>query len=74
MFTDVDGKKIKAKLIGADETGMTIEKEIPKKKKKDTTPPEEPIQKIPYQSAKDVKVQVSFKAIDQIGLDHEEEL
>lgn len=72
MFTGEDGKKITAKLIGADESGMTIEKKIPKKKKKDTTPPEEPIQQISYQVARDVKVQVSFKAIEQIDLDEEE--
>jgi ribosome maturation factor RimP len=72
MFTGEDGKKIKAKLIAADDSTMTIEKEIPKKKKKDTTPPEEPIQQIPYQAAKDVKVQVSFKAIDLIDQEEEE--
>ncbi len=64
VFTDEAGKKIKAKLIGADQRGITIEKQIPKKKKKDPSIQEDPVQTLPYSAAKDVKVQVSFKAID----------
>lgn len=64
VFTDDAGKKIKAKLIGADQNGITIEKEIPKKKKKETLIQEDPVQTLSYSAVKDVKVQVSFKAID----------
>ncbi len=75
VFTDETEKKIKAKLIGADQNGITIEKEIPKKKKKDNTIPEDPVQTLPYSAAKNVKVQVSFKAIDhhEDGEDQQEE-
>ncbi len=54
-------KKVKGKLLSASETSFTIEKQLPKKKKNDTTPSEEPVQQIPYTQATDVKVQISFK-------------
>jgi len=61
LFADTEGKKVRAKLIAADETNFTIEKQISKKKKKDNTPPEETLQQLPYTHVKEVKVQVSFK-------------
>lgn len=61
IFTDEKGAKIKGKLIAANEDGFTIEKELPKKKKKDQQEPEDPIQTFAYANVKEVKVQVSFK-------------
>lgn len=61
-FTGDESKKIKGLLVNADEKGFTIEKELPKKKKKNTEPDEDPVQFFPYESANDVKVQVSFKS------------
>lgn len=61
IYTDTDGKKIKAKLLEADQAGVTVEKEMPKKKKKDTIPLEDPVVKLSYAELTDVKVQVSFK-------------
>lgn len=60
MYTDGDGKKVKAKLLSADNEGITVEKELPKKKKKNE-PAIDPIAKLGYEQLNDVKVQVSFK-------------
>lgn len=65
VYTDADGKKIKAKLLEAAHTGFTVEKEIPKKKKKKKEESEDPVQKLTYNDVKDVKVQVSFKSSDK---------
>lgn len=62
VFMGHDDKKIVGLLINADDKGFTIEKELPKKKKKDVTPAEDPVQFFSYDNAKDVKVQVSFKS------------
>lgn len=59
-FEDSEGRKVKAKLLNAGDAGFTIEKQLPKKKKKDA-PQEDPVQTLSYEAAKDVKVQVSFK-------------
>ncbi len=64
IYVNEEGQKIKGKLLGADDEGFTIEKELPKKKRKDKEPQEDPIQTIPYTKAKEVKVQVSFKSND----------
>lgn len=64
-FVNEEGAKIKGKLLEADEHGFTIEKELPKKKKKDKEPGEDPVQTFPYNTAKEVKVQVSFKQKDK---------
>lgn len=61
-FDDSQDRKIKGKLIAADHTGFSIEKELPKKKKKKPVEEsEEPIQSFNYKDVNDVKVQVSFK-------------
>lgn len=64
-FVNEEGKKIKGTLIAADDNGFTIEKDIPKKKKKDKEPQEDPMQIFSYDTVKDVKVQVSFKSKDK---------
>ncbi|MBW6480807.1 MAG: ribosome assembly cofactor RimP [Bacteroidales bacterium] len=64
VYTDAEGKKVKAKLIEAGNNGITIEKEISKKKKKKEEA-EDPVQKLTYNEVKDVKVQVSFKSSDK---------
>ncbi len=61
-FVNQDGKKEIATLIAADDETFTIEKPVPKKKKKKDTPPEDPVVKLPYDAVKEVKVQVSFKS------------
>lgn len=65
VFVNEDGKKIMARLLEADDNEITIEKELPKKKRKDKEPQEDPLQKLPYSAVKDVKVQVSFKSKDK---------
>jgi len=61
-FSTADNKKIKGLLVNSDEKGFTIEKGLPKRKKKDTGPVEDPVQNFSYDAANDVKVQVSFKS------------
>ncbi len=61
-FVNEEGAKIKGRLLDADNQGFTIEKELPKKKRKDKEPQEDPVQTFPYHAAKEVKVQVSFKS------------
>jgi ribosome maturation factor RimP len=65
VYTDADDRKVKAKLVEAGEEGITVEKEISKKKKKQKEEPEDPFQKLKYDDIKDVKVQVSFKSSDK---------
>ncbi len=61
VFTDVEGKKLRATLLEAHETGFVAEKEISKKKKKKQQEHEDPVQQFSYNDVSDVKVQVSFK-------------
>ncbi|MFN2394235.1 MAG: ribosome assembly cofactor RimP [Bacteroidales bacterium] len=62
VFNNAEGKKIKATLLEADDTGFLAEKEISKKKKKkQQEEDEEPRQRYSYNDVSDVKVQVSFK-------------
>jgi ribosome maturation factor RimP len=73
IFTDEKDKHVKGKLIAADEESFTVDREMPKKKKKDKTAvAEDPVVKLPYSAVKDVRVQVSFKGIEAID-DNEEE-
>ncbi len=65
VYTDAEGKKVKAKLIEASDSGITIEKEVSKKKKKKKEEAEDPVKKLTYNDVKDVKVQVSFKSSDK---------
>jgi ribosome maturation factor RimP len=65
IYTDAEGKKVKAKLIEAGNDGITIEKEISKKKKKKKEEVEDPVQKLAFNEVKEVKVQVSFKSSDK---------
>jgi ribosome maturation factor RimP len=66
VYTNAEGKKVKARLLSANDESVTIEKELSKKKKKTNTPQEEPVQTLPYSALKDVKVQVSFKNLDNV--------
>ncbi len=61
VFTDVEGKKLRATLLEAHETGFVAEKKISKKKKKKQQEHEDPVQQFSYNDVSDVKVQVSFK-------------
>lgn len=61
VFTDAEGKKVRATLLEADETGFVAEKETSKKKKKKQQEDEDPRQRLSYNDVSDVKVQVSFK-------------
>lgn len=61
MIEDIDGGKIKGKLVDAQESFITIEKPLPKKKKSKDAETEEPILKLPFEQIKEVKVMVSFK-------------
>lgn len=61
VFTDAEGKKVRATLLEADETGFLVEKETSKKKKKKQQEDEDPRQRLSYNDVSDVKVQVSFK-------------
>jgi ribosome maturation factor RimP len=63
IYTDAAGKKIKGRLLQADDESFTVEHEVKKKKKNEVA--EDPVKKIPYVAVKDVKVQVSFKSIEQ---------
>lgn len=65
VYTNAEGKKMKAKLIEASEVGITVEKEISKKNKKKKEEAEDPVQKLSFDDIKDVKVQVSFKSSDK---------
>jgi len=65
VYTDIEDKKVKAKLLEADDSGFTVEKKIPKKKKKIKEDAEGPVQKLSYNDVKDVKVQVSFKSSEK---------
>ncbi len=67
VYTDAEDKKVKAKLLEASDVGFTVEKEIPKKKKKIKIKEdaEDPVQKLSYKDVKDVKVQVSFKSSEK---------
>ncbi len=65
VYTDVEDKKVKGRLVEAGEAGFTVEKEISKKKKKKKEEAEDPVQKLTYNDVKDVKVQVSFKSSDK---------
>lgn len=73
IFTGDNDKKVKGKLVAADSESFTVEREMPKKKKKDKTVVEDPIVQLPYASVKDVRVQVSFKGIDAIAENDEEQ-
>ncbi|MFW5687662.1 MAG: hypothetical protein ACOCXV_01930, partial [Bacteroidota bacterium] len=62
VFLDPEGKKVHAKLLDADDTSVTIEKQVKKKSKKDKNiQPEDPVQKLNYNDIRDAIVQVSFK-------------
>jgi ribosome maturation factor RimP len=73
VYTNSEGKKVKAKLISAGDEFVVIEKELPKKKKKGHNPEEEAVQKLPYSELKDAKVQVSFKNIENIEINPDEQ-
>ena len=65
VYSDTEDKKVRAKLLEADDSGFTVEKKIPKKKKKIKEDAEGPVQKLSYKDVKDVKVQVSFKSSEK---------
>lgn len=64
-YMDAEGKKVRAKLLDAGESEITVEREISKKKKKKKEEREDPVQKLSYDVVNDVKVQVSFKKPDK---------